>query len=216
MSDSPKHLVNSLSIEEQIYETAKKLLEEAFASPGTQTHDAISRLAKLKFDARNPYTYVGDLRAVLNSFDRLEINMDSVKEYFVWNSLGRSFQDEIIQLTNKSKPSLNEINDNIFVALERFQRHAKSKVETSINVVSSEIVEESSINAISIEKDRSKQYSCSLCRSDDVNHNHSMFNCPVYTTPKVKVNKLLSLNACTQCSFLNHCTKDCRFKFKQK
>ena len=67
-----------------------------------------------------------------------------------------------------------------------------------------------STNAINV----GKKVDCGLCKADKKDYHHNMDVCPVYTTAKLKYDKLRNLKACTKCSFLNHQTSKCVFKFK--
>ena len=60
---------------------------------------------------------------------------------------------------------------------------------------------------------------CSLCagnRSGNIAVDHPTFKCSVYKTAQQKIERLKALKACLKCSYSNHGTADCKFKFKQK
>lgn len=223
LSKSPRVLVDSLDIQEQSYENAKELLEKAFASTLTQKYEALHRLSSLKllYNA-DPYTFIGDMRSIINSFKSLNIDVDTVLQYFIWNGLNDRFQNHLISITNNVKPSLDEMETHIFDATERYLRQNekfkdfKSKDSKSFhkNVHEGNKQEKSStMMATNVNYKRQ----CVLCNSDkSSDDNHMLRDCPVYIDPSQKVERLKSLKACTRCSYRNHETKDCHFKFSSK
>ena len=54
---------------------------------------------------------------------------------------------------------------------------------------------------------------CVLCLQDKSNVSHSLRECKRYSSPIDRVNKLESLGFCGKCSFVNHKTLQCKFKF---
>ena len=73
------------------------------------------------------------MRTVIAGVASLKISVDEFMQYFVWNSLNAKFQDHLVIITNNSKPSLTEINDNIFKATERYLKdkdNAKNLVKS--------------------------------------------------------------------------------------
>ena len=40
--------------------------------------------------------------------------------FFIWGGMNEKFQSHLIHITNKSKPGISDINDNIFEATERY------------------------------------------------------------------------------------------------
>ena len=215
LSGSPKHLISSLSREEQTYDVAKSLLQRAFASHDAQVNDTISRLVKLRLDqTTDPYTYVGDMRSVLDSFDKLQIGVEDIKLHFIWKGFNQAFRDEVIQMTNKSRPTLQEISDNVFEVIERYLQHRPKTAKNNSSSFKPDKPVDSSTYAVKVSQDSSKSYTCQLCRADNTNYNHAMRDCKKYNTPVSRVNKLESINGCTKCSFVNHSTNNCRFKFR--
>ena len=125
LSKSPRVLIDSLDVKEQCYVKAKELLQKAFGSTLTQKYNAIQRLSEMKLGYNgDPYSYIGDIRTITNSFKTLKIDVDTILQYFIWNGLNDRFQSHLTQITNESKPSLSEINDNIFEATERYIRQS--------------------------------------------------------------------------------------------
>ena len=68
----------------------------------------------------DPYVFIGELKAITANFDSLKITTGEVLQYFLWNSFDTKFQNHLTTITNKSQPSLSEIDANIFEACKRY------------------------------------------------------------------------------------------------
>ena len=118
-----KLLLNSLEPSKKTYEEAKALLENALASPSIRVNKTINQLCELKlnYDA-NINEFIAKLRnIIINVRQTLKLSVDDFLTFFVWNALNNSFQQHLIALTNKSKPDIDLIMDNIFAAAERYR-----------------------------------------------------------------------------------------------
>ena len=62
---------------------------------------------------------------VKDSFKRLKITSDDVLSYFYWNCLNEGFKSKLTEITGKSKPSIKEIEVNIFEATNRYRESKK-------------------------------------------------------------------------------------------
>ena len=123
LSGPPLTLVNSIHVDEQQYDTAKQLLCKAFDSELSSKYDILTQLAELKLSNNTePYEFIGQINTILSGVKSLEITVSDVCQYFIWNSMNHRFQAHLVQITNKSKPSLKEIEDNIFIATERYMK----------------------------------------------------------------------------------------------
>ena len=115
---APRILIDSLDSSEQSYDSAVELLTEAFASTITQKYDAISRLSQLKLNINgDPYRYVGEMRTLSSTLENLKIDVEDIFQYFVWSGLNDRFQSILIQITNNSKPNINQIQSHMFEAV---------------------------------------------------------------------------------------------------
>ena len=214
LKNSPRALVESLDSDEQSYETAIELLVQAFGSSLTQKYDVISRLTKLKLrPGDDPYEFIGEIKKIRNAVTKLEIDSDIFMQYFMWGSLNDLFQNQVIQIVNKSKPNLDEIFNCMFEAAERYLKVQNRTVVK--NSFEKPDVKSYNTNFMAVNiKSKDKFYACNLCSSDEnKDSNHSMRNCTAFPNPEDKVQKLRSLNACTKCSFKNHTSRDCKFRF---
>jgi len=213
LSGGPKSLIDSLDVGQQTYTIAKDLLEKAFDRKVNSKQDYIKNLCELKLNKNSDvYSFIGEMRTVLAGFESLGVTIDDVLQYFIWNSFDDSFQAHLTNITNKNKPSLAEIKDNLFEASDRYTKQINLEETKGKNKFKPEFKPTSSL-AVNIEHSKGKGKICMLCHKDGRNKDHDMRNCPVYDSAIKRVNKLKSLKACTKCSFINHDTRQCKFKF---
>jgi hypothetical protein len=125
----------------QSYEEAKKLLEAALASTINLQYEAIQQLIDIDLPySKDPFLYIAEMRTLSEKFKELKIDTDLIFQYCIWRGLNDTFQNQVIQITNKNKPSLAEINASMYRATERYQvitkkyQDKKGKVNTNKNV----------------------------------------------------------------------------------
>lgn len=228
LSGEPLTLVESLSSARQSYENAKDLLIDAFASETVEKFDAIRRLVSLRLPLDGkPYEYASELRVVKDLFTTLKISVDNIMQYFAWSGMNSSLQDQFVHICNTNRPSMTQINDNMFRALERYNEiNSRSRIRSvAANLVDSSVdnIDDpvtgfaADVKAISGAVRRPPVQICTLCSDHNgpKERSHSTRDCPVYTSPASKVNKLKSMNACTLCGYYNHSTNMCKFKFNK-
>lgn len=226
----PAQLLQNLDTNEQSYGIAKEILTEAFSSPITQRYDVIKELSKLKLKVGdNIYKYVGSLKNIVASFKFLEIDIDTVVQFFVWEGLNPIFQDQLVNITNDPTPSLQAITENIFAAARRYQKVVDVTSESKGDRrFSSPRYKESqnsnnfqgnsvATNNLAIKITTSPFKKCNICTADRMNNvNHALKECRNYPTANNKILKLDSLGFCSRCSFSNHTKDNCKFKFSSK
>ena len=167
LQGGPLALVNSLSATEQSYGCAKQLLEQAFASPLTQKYEAIKRLTELKLmQSDDVYVFIREMRNI-SSIGSLKMDVNTILQYFIWPSLNERFQTQLINITNNSKPSLDEINSNIFAATERYLKMNKQHNEKR-GYSNNERDHNAHVktNNLAIKVSTKQQRPCSLCIAD--------------------------------------------------
>ena len=211
LGGSPLSLINTLETAAQTYETAKDLLNQSFASKIVQQYQAIRRLSELKFSLKDPYEYVGKLRQIKESMDNLSIDKDIILQYYFWNSMPELLQNQFVQITNNYRPTLKELDDNIFNAMDRFlDISSKSPKKCTANTTAT---------AVNVEHFKGKNYKpnqyCSLCSQPNRKvTSHSTYACRTYPAPTDKIKRLKDLGACEHCANM-HNSADCNFAFKQ-
>ena len=220
LSNGPKILVDSLDIDMQSYDAAKELLTKAFDSSLNSKYSIIKKLCELKLpNNSDPYPFIGEMRTAISGFKSNKITIDEVCQYFIWNGLNEQFQSHLTAITNKSKPTLAEIEEHIFEATDRYNKQLHKPKEshgfkTNYKPYSNRQENfDSNSTAVNINPNKSK-ICCILCLSDSKKADHYLKDCSAYATAKNKFDKLRSINACTKCSFRNHDTKSCHFIFK--
>jgi len=167
------------------------------------------------------YAYISEMRNVISTFKVLKIDVQLILQYFIWNSMNDDLQSQLTNITNETKPSLEEIKHNIFSATERYLK-VKEKYKKYGNIHAEKIYAHGSMGhegtvathnfAVNVRNKPIVQ--CNLCVADGVrNVKHTMRDCTVYVDNHSKVKKLEALNFCSLCSFRNHNKASCRFKF---
>ena len=226
-------LINSLETTEQSYECAKSLLTNALASPTTQRYNVIKRISEMKLTFEtDPFEYIAQLRSTMEIVKTLDINVENFLQYFYWNGLNDVFKNQLIQITNNSKPSLKEIVDNFFNASERYlpitkkfkDKKSFSKENSPKHFGNTKVGEHQKfVNlATTVNYDQSGKSSsknifsiCPLCEKDRDN-NHSITRCMTYSNPNEKVDKLKKLGGCLKCADTTHKTELCKFRFNRR
>ena len=58
-----------------------------------------------------------------------------------------------------------------------------------------------------------KFFGCVLCQHDKKRYDHALRECEIYNNAKAKFDKLKAVGGCVKCSFINHKSSNCKFKF---
>ena len=194
LSGSPQPLIDSIDVDQQSFEVARDLLEKAFDSTQHAKHNAIKLLSNLKLDFKtDPYSFIGQMRTMKSNFDSLSISVPDIQQFFVWNALNSKFQTHVTNITNKTSPSLTEIEECIFEATDRYireqkllDRKEKPKEPQSFQTLSPKLEKGSSNMAVHI-SGSSKGKFCPLCAKDKKPKDHELRNCRVYDNPNKKL-----------------------------
>jgi len=217
LSGAPRTLIQSLQGTQQSYAEAKALLTKAFANELVQKYDIIKRLSSLKLsNDGDPYEFISNMRIIIQTFDTLKIDVKTVLQYFFWSALNDNFQRQLIAITNCNKPSLDQIQNMIFEATERYlsvhnsdDRKATSKQNSTADCKAAAI----SYNQPTKQGESPNRFkSCCLCSTGGTVANHTLSKCTVYDTPVKKSEKLKAMKRCLKCAN-SHPTSECRFKF---
>ena len=213
---SARDLIDSIPIsdmDDQIYQTARSLLDKAYLDNNAQRNAVIKRLIDLRMDESQPFKWISEARIIDEQIKLLKVDSNIFVQFFLWQSLSDSYRNQLINISATSRPSLKQILDNVF---EAHTRIADSHISAGPSV------EKSSGNrgtvalvATANEKSRSsqpvKEPKCVLC-----NEAHRASKCAKYATSDKKIKRLQDLKICDKCMLRNHEGKDCRFKFKFK
>ena len=205
------HLIDSLESNNQTYIAAKELLRKALASVPVQKANIIREMCSLKLNyGDEPFKYIGDIRKIMESVKTLKINIDDVMQYFFFNGLNETFQEELTIETRNIRPTLSEIVDNFFAANERYElalANRKSDHKIQCKVAETETTTLSS----KVTKAANPFVNCSLCDGAT----HAINKCTRYVKPVDKINRLKSINGCVRCGNSDHSVSGCHFRFKK-
>ena len=141
LSGRPSILLKSLDASRQTHPKAKDLLLSALTSPYKRKFEVIKRLATLSFPYnKDPILFVSEVQILKDSFRNLEIDVDAIMQYFVWTSMNTTLQNQFVQITNSNHPTLKEIEENFFKAIERYQLaiekfNEKKRAETKFRIL---------------------------------------------------------------------------------
>lgn len=202
LSGPAKKIIESLSLNDLNYDSAKTLLSEAYSNKLDQQFSVIRNLTNLTLNdnASDAFSWIGDARLIDEQIRTLDITADIFAQYFLWKGLNDDFQRHLVAITRKSRPSLAELRTSMFEANSRYVEQRKNSPQ-SISVSAASIRSESKVQ-------------CSLCTYDKSEDKfHKLVSCPKYIDVNSKLVKLRSVNGCTKCGFTNHNTKACTFKF---
>lgn len=210
LSGHPLTIIKSLQSSQQSYTEAKNLLRKAFECPHNQKYEIIHRLAKIKLeDSGDPYSFVSELKIINQLFDSLQISPEDILQYFFWYAMPEGLRTQFVHITNNNKPTLQQIDDHIFDAIDRYK-----------SVKGSRYVHKETVSgyaaSVNYKGEHKSFKQCILCQGSEQSVPHAISKCQKYETPKAKTDRLKQLKYCTKCAMGNHASDDCRFKFYKK
>ena len=211
-------LIETLETDNRSYASAKKLLDNAFASPSVVKHNIIRRISEMKLSYKDdPYIYISKINSLMDSVEKLKIDTECFLQHFFWGGLNEVFQSQLIQIVNKTRPSLNEIVENYFDAVERYNIVINKPKFKKLGL--SENKNENSIKSTTnyaVKVENKVKQKCNLCSHDGSDFDHPTFKCLKYKSPADKLQKIKESKGCIKCSSLSHTTDACKFKLKRK
>ena len=165
-----------------------------------------------------PYKYISEMRIIIDTFATLEIDINTVIQFFVWNGLNDQFKSIFTNITNEQnliyKPS-----EIICLRPQRYLNTLKpihiGQFDTKVENLALDLKYNSSYEKSS---PTSRKFPPGfLCKADGKSSiEHPLFKCEVYGTNKTKLNKLRSIKGCLKCGNSNHETRECRYNFRRK
>lgn len=213
VSGSAKVLLESIALEDLNYQSAVKLLDEAYNDKLEQQYSVIRKLWSLQLaeSESDAFRWIGEARVLCDQVKSLSITGEIFTQFLLWNSMSDEFRKQFVSITNKNKPSLRDMNSNWFDANLRLIDGKKTKSSTSFDLLSAAVAIEHSDDL------GTNKQNCTLCSVDNSTnaHTHKLSNCSVYTNSHSKVCKLKSVGGCVKCGSTFHSTKDCKFKFSR-
>ena len=185
-------------------------MNQAFARPIKQKSDVINRLLNLNFELGEPYKFISEVRLLLSSFKDLNIDIEDILQYCIWLSIPLSYQTQLLHITNSRNPSVKQIEDCIYEAIERVKSSSMQQSHGSF-AANISLSQSSGANSKS-SKNTNSFRSCVLCEKSGKS-DHPIFRCSKYDTPSLKISKLKELDLCTKCGGSKHTSQNCKFRF---
>lgn len=214
--NEPLTIIKALVSSQQCYDQAKSLLTKAFGQPTVQKFEVIQQLTELRLGYEDdPYTFIGEMMTINEAFKSLKIDSSIILQYFFWRALNDGMKSQFIAITNCNKPSLEQLNENIFEATERYLSANKKYLSPSLEDSTVGMAAGVSYRANNDEKAVSSFRPCLLCTKDGSAADHPIYKCVKFSKASDKLDRLKSMNACAKCTFLGHKKSDCKFKFKK-
>ena len=210
-------LINSLESDKRGYDHAKDLLVSALASSDIRTFNVIKQLSEMKLEyGSDPFEYVSKMRNITESVKKLKLDADSFLRYFFWIGLNDRFKEHMTQITNSSKPTLKELNDNFFEASDRYMASQKvtrfPKYDKKVTYGAA-----ANVNYDVTGRNKSSFKPCSLCsKLEGRDADHPIFKCNKFATAKEKVDKINSYKGCLKCADLGHFSNKCQFRLHSR
>ena len=201
-----KLLVSSVPVGNMDYAYAKKLLDKVYLSKEAQQFAILDRLSRLKMCDSEPFKWIGEVNVIKEQCTNLAIDTNVVLQYFFWHSLSESFRQQLISITNNSRPTLSQIVDNIFEANNRVKEFQSRNTNTVREIApkSEAVAMATGVESLSKKVQKVGNKFCVLCNQDK----HKIKDCQKFAAPQEKVSRLKQLNRCTKCTG-NHVTDNC-------
>lgn len=213
-----KAMINSLTLSNRSYSTAKNILLLSFAEEVPQQYSTIKKIHNLKLKSDgDPYVYYAEFTKLIETAKEQNIDNDTFIQYHIWNSIPTVMQDILINVSQKSYPKLNEIKDSFLVASSRFEaQKSTKKIQNDIVVAShaTHLKTESGPkgNQKSTTNQSSNKFNCCFCPTTE----HSNSKCSKYITVKDKRERIAELKLCFRCLKSGHLSRNCNFKVNGK
>ena len=190
------------------------MLESAFASTPVQVFNTIKQIIQTNLSSnQDPFEYISKIRKLTESVKLLKIGADQFLQYFFWAGLNDGFKEQVIQITNNTHPTLQQLNDNFFTAAERyanFQERMKTQNKQQSGKDINHLKAKTNL-AVSIDGNTKTSNSCVLCSKDKAEYNYQIYRCPTYAYPPSKKSKLNEMTGYTKCDQVNHIADKCKF-----
>lgn len=208
-------MVESLSLVNQSYTEARKLLLEAFSQIVPVQFNAVRKLLNLKMSQGDSLTYFSDFRKVFVSLDELNIDLEIIKQYIVWEGMSQAMQDCLVQVTGETYPDCNLIRDKYMLASNRFEANKSKKKSSKVEVSSNAVALEPSKQKPKPKQEKQSSSFvpfCRLCKSQE----HVSWKCSKFVTAQDRIKELNRLKSCTKCASNKHSSYKCDFPFNKK
>ena len=155
---------------------------------------------------KNPFEFAAELRTITQLFTNLKIDVNFILQFFYWWAFNDTMREQFVHITNSNKPTLAEIEEHLFVAIERYQVAVRKVDRKNDSCQGFRKTTNFATNVSTVPNKRTdSQRKCSLCAGD-----HNYYQCNVYKSAAEKVKQIRILGNCEKCALSNHKTADCR------
>lgn len=216
-------MIQSLSLRNRSYSTAKTILLKSFAEEVPQKFATIKKLSDLKLKSEgDPYIFYAEFTKLTETCIDQKIDRDTFIQYYIWNALPTSMQDTVIAISQSSYPKLKEIQNSFLAASSRFEASQKVKRGTvDRTVVSHATCLKTEDNESVSDFNKSSYFGMnnnkkSICFFCPKSENHSSARCTVYDTIDKKRKRVAELHLCFKCLRSGHLGRNCSFKMTGK
>ena len=223
-------IVENLNISNQHYETTKKLLLDALANETTIKFELIERLLTFSSSKyRDSYIFVSEFNLLVEEIDLNKVTINDILQYSLLKGMDKGLKDTLIQVSNKSFPSIDDYRKHIYESIERSSLHSApppkiKPPKTESMAININAQGEESVKGKGGKRDKPpkggakpklKTKKCTLCEEGGFSPNeHPTSQCPKFQTPAEKLNFIKRNKGCTLCAYFSHENSACRFPFK--
>ena len=197
------------------YAAALKALDKAYSDTGLQQNALIEKIMNLSMDASCPFAWINEAASFRDQIQTFNVTGDVFLRYFLWRGLTDDFKEQLITIVGNSRPSVDEIFDNIHEAKNRIKETKKVSATSKSVLMATTVSKKSSEEPPKAPEEppkapAAKPLSCVLCGGE-----HKIGSCSGFPSAEARVKKLRALKRCTKCTSDSH-TDSCDFHFRYK
>ena len=214
-----KTMVESLTLQNRSYDTAKSILLAAFDEVVPQQYSVIKQLTELKLKCKgDPYVYYSNFMKIVETLKEEKIDSNLMIQYFVWSGLPVDFQDQLITISQSSYPDLDSIKKHFLATCSRFEAHkenSKADMEVSAHAMSLKTNKGNDFKKPNskFKKSNSQQNFAPCCFCKSTLHKNS--KCDKYDSAQAKQDRIREIKLCCKClKTSDHIANECDFRLK--
>ena len=213
-------LVQHLTVTDENYDEALKLLRAEFLNINALIHDLFKKLLELKpkFDANFLGTklFISEVRCILSDLNNYQCNLlqddasNTFVSHIIFEKLPFSFRQELVRKCNDNYPNLDVIFTNYTEVIKTLMIRQGSTIPKAYMEPSAQRFNNARTTTnVAAVQPKPLVKNCKFC-----NANHSMLKCTRYATYDSRVARCKVLKLCVHCSSLKHssCKKPLDFE----
>ena len=188
-----KSVIRASGVRNMTYTAARSALDKAYKDAAVQESTVITHLMNLKMNSKEPYAWLNKVNQLKEESEALRMTPDSFLNHFAWNSLPSAYKIQIVNITGKTKPELQDVINNFHQAQQRL-RDLKSSTSPQKNEYESSVSMSGTTESDQSHSNVHRRV-CLYCDSP-----HQAKNCKQYAKPEDKVKRLKQLHRCEKCA----------------